>query len=264
MTPPRPVAWIISVGNELLIGRVVNTNASWLAKRLTEIGFRVRRIVTTPDDEETIEVLREAVEKGVDLIVSTGGLGPTYDDKTLKFIADATKRGLELNRDALKEVEEKYRSAGLELTEHRVKMAMLPEGSTPIRNPVGTAPGAILRHSKTTIIALPGVPSEMQAMFELVENDLRKAVPKALFCEEKLVVVGLPESSLAPLLDTVVKDNPGVYLKSHPRGVELGQPVVEVVATGETQGAGNPCRKAIEELRSLIRQHEQGSKVKLF
>ncbi|WP_243671120.1 molybdopterin-binding protein [Vulcanisaeta sp. JCM 16161] len=157
-------AWIISIGNELLIGKTVNTNAAWLARKLTLLGYDVRRIITVPDNEEDeVEVFRDAIRRGVRVVISTGGLGPTFDDRTSEYLAKALNRKYVINDDALRLVIETFKSRGLELTEPRLKQAKMPEGARPLPNPVGTAPGIWVEEGNTVIIALPGVPAEMMA-----------------------------------------------------------------------------------------------------
>ncbi|MGB9853532.1 MAG: molybdopterin-binding protein, partial [Candidatus Bathyarchaeales archaeon] len=144
---------IVCIGNELLIGKTLNTNAQWLAKRATSLGITVKRITVVGDEvEEIANAIREALQRKPRFLITTGGLGPTFDDKTLEGIAKALNRKLELNQKALQMVKEKYEAyakAGkieeVEMTPHRVKMAMLPEGAEPLQNPVGTAPGVIMK-----------------------------------------------------------------------------------------------------------------------
>jgi molybdenum cofactor synthesis domain-containing protein len=129
-------AWIISIGSELLVGRVVNTNASWLARRLTFMGFTVDRIIVVPD---VVSDIVEEVKRGlgrVRLIVSTGGLGPTHDDVTMEAMAVAIGKPLVLNREAELLLREFYSKKGLPLTKERLKMAYMPEGCRALRNPV--------------------------------------------------------------------------------------------------------------------------------
>ena len=114
-------AWIISVGNELLIGRVVNTNAAWLAAKLTYLGYAVRRIVVVPDEEnEIVEAFRDAMERS-DVVISTGGLGPTPDDITNLAFCKALGVEAEVNEEALRMVREKYESRGYPMTPEREK-----------------------------------------------------------------------------------------------------------------------------------------------
>jgi molybdopterin-biosynthesis enzyme MoeA-like protein len=125
-------------------------------------------------------------------------------------------------------IKEKYKTYAeeqglgkIELTPARVKMAKLPKGAKPLPNPVGTAPGVIIKHGKVTIVSLPGVPLEMESIFEnSIEIPLKKSVSKATFFETSLSVSGIMESELAPIIDRVMRDNPYVYVKSHPRGQE--------------------------------------------
>lgn len=221
----RPME-IICVGNELLIGKTLNTNAQWLAKRVTSLGLDVRRINTVGDDvDEISSALREAIQRNPSFVITTGGLGPTFDDKTLEGVAKAVQRRIEIHDQALRMVEEKYRKyveegrmERVELTPHRVKMAKLPEGAEPLFNPVGTAPGVIMKHNDTTVIALPGVPPEMKAIFEeSVVPLLKQASGDVTFFETSVDVTGCMESEIAPLIERIMHDNPYVYIKSHPK-----------------------------------------------
>ena len=220
---------IISVGNELLIGKTLNTNAQWLAKRLTTLGLNVRRITTVSDDIEEIgATVKEVISREPDFLITTGGLGPTFDDKTLEGIAKALRAPLELDPKAYKMVEEKYEAYAqerglrkIELTPARIKMAKLPKGAKPLPNPIGTAPGVIIEQDKVKIVALPGVPPEMKAIFEdSLEPILNKRAGNVTFFETSLGISGLMESELAPIIDKVMHDNSYVYIKSHPKGQE--------------------------------------------
>jgi len=266
-----PSIEIICIGNELLIGKTLNTNAQWLAKRITTLGLKTQRITIVGDDvEEVATVLREGIRRSSRFIITTGGLGPTFDDKTLEGIAMALERKLATNDEALKMIEEKYRQyveegrmERAELTPHRVKMARLPEGSMPIFNPVGTAPAVIIKHDDITVIALPGVPSEMKAIFEeSVVPLLKEVAGNVTFFETSLGVTGMEEPSVAPLIDRVMHDNPYVYVKSHPKGEEtVSHLELHFYTTAEnTSLARRRVGKAIIQLSELIQ--EKGGKVK--
>ncbi|MFQ6095030.1 MAG: nicotinamide mononucleotide deamidase-related protein [Candidatus Bathyarchaeia archaeon] len=220
---------LLCVGNELLIGKITNTNAQWLAKRITTLGMKVKRITVVGDDiDEISTALKEVMERKPTFVITTGGLGPTFDDKTLEGVAKALNCELEKNEEALMMVEKKYRRymaegriEHYELTPHRVKMAMIPKGSKPIRNPVGTAPGVLAEREGVKLVMLPGVPSEMKAIFdESVAPLIRQVAGNLTFYEASIEVWGVPESSLAPLIDQVMHDNPYVYVKSHPKAAE--------------------------------------------
>jgi molybdenum cofactor synthesis domain-containing protein len=263
---------IVCIGNELLIGKTLNTNAQWLAKRATSLGVMVKRISVIGDEtDEIASAIREALKRKPRFIITTGGLGPTFDDKTLEGIAKALNRKLELNKKALQMVKEKYENyakAGkiekAEMTPHRVKMAMLPEGAEPLSNPVGTAPGVLLKVDDAFLVALPGVPSEMEAIFEgSVAALLKKEAGEAMFFEASIYADGIMESTLAPLIDLTMHDNPYVYIKSHPRGEEK-KPRIEIhlsTTANNSETAKNRLGKAIIQLSELIR--EKGGKVKV-
>jgi molybdenum cofactor synthesis domain-containing protein len=215
---------IICIGNELLIGKTLNTNAHWLAKRATSSGADVSRVTVVKDDlSEIATALREALSRRPRFIITTGGLGPTFDDKTLEGIAKGLNRKLEANNEALKMVREKYETLlkqkkidKIEMTPSRVKMATFPRRTHALHNPVGTAPGMVADVEQTSVIALPGVPPEMEAIFdESVAPMLKKEAGESAFFEASIYVGGVMESSLAPLIDRVMHDNPSVYLKSH-------------------------------------------------
>ena len=262
---------LISVGEELLIGKTVNTNANWIAKRITSLGLRLRRITTVGDVvEEVAEVIREALKRRPKYLIVTGGLGPTFDDKTLEGIAAGLETSLELDEEALRMVKAKYcqyvkegRMREFEMTTYRIKMAKLPKGSKPLPNPLGTAPGVKIEKDDTTIFALPGVPSEMKAIFEESLVPLfKEAAGDAVFFEASLYVYGIGESALAPLIDLVMRDNPYVYIKSHPKGAEK-IPHIELhfsTTTGDSRTARERLSKAISHISELI--NEKGGTVR--
>jgi len=254
---------IICVGNELLIGKTLNTNAQWIAKQATALGITVKRITVVADDvNEIANAIREVLSRKPRFAVTTGGLGPTFDDKTLEGIAEALNRKLVVNPEALKMVRKKYEAYArengtetVELTQARVKMATLPEKAEPILNPVGTAPGVRLNVEETTAIVLPGVPSEMKAIFnETVAPLLKQASGKSAFYEKSIYVDNVMESKLAPLIDEVMRNNLGVYVKSHPKGRE-DKPHMEIhLSTTADDGevAEEKLRKAVVQLSRLI------------
>lgn len=254
---------IISVGNELLIGKTLNTNATWMAKRLTTLGLGVCRITTISDDIGEIgRVIKEALKREPDFLITTGGLGPTFDDKTLEGVAKALGTTVELNKEAAEMVEEKYKIYAkergvekIELTPARVKMARLPKGAKPLPNPIGTAPGVVIKHGKISIISLPGVPPEMESIFEnSLEPMFKKLAGRATFFETSLGVSGVMESDLAPIIDRVMHDNPYVYIKSHPRGQER-IPHIELhlsTTAEDTKTAKSHVSRAIIQITETI------------
>ncbi len=261
---------IICIGRELLIGKTVNTNGNWLAKRITSSGGTVTRINVVDDNVDDIaSILRESMERRNDYVITVGGLGPTFDDKTLQGVAKAFGRKLTVNDKALEMVEDKYRSyvaegriGQFELTSSRVKMAKLPEEAEPLPNPVGTAPGVKIKWGKKTIISLPGVPSEMKTIFEdSVLPTLKKATGNLTFLEAGMKVTSVVESELAPIIDDVMNGNPYVYIKSHPQGAER-IPRIEFHLSTTAKNftvARNRLKKALSQLSKMIKK--KGGKI---
>jgi nicotinamide-nucleotide amidase len=252
----KGVAWILSVGNELLIGRVVNTNAAWLASKLTHLGYSVRRVVAVPDEEgDIVEVFREALGRA-DVVISTGGLGPTPDDITNLAFCKALGVEPVVNQEALRMVKEKYEARGYPLTPEREKMAMMPPGAKPLPNPVGTAPGILYEHGGRVVVLLPGVPREMEAIFEgYVEPVLRSRGPPVYFAEQVLVVRGVPEADVAPVIREVMKMDPALYIKSHPKGFEVEAPLLHIhiyASAEDRQRAEALVEAAVGRLKQLL------------
>jgi nicotinamide-nucleotide amidase len=262
---------IICIGNELLIGKTLNTNAHWLAKRVTTFGITVKRITVVSDDVgEIASTVREALKRKPRFIITIGGLGPTFDDKTLEGMAKALNRKLEVNEKALKMVREKYEAyfeegkmEKVELTPPRIKMATFPERAEPLPNPVGTAPGVIIKIEGTFLIALPGVPPEMEAIFkESVAPLLKKEAGGLTFFETSIYADGIMESALAPLIDKAMHDNPYVYIKSHPKGEER-KPHIEIhfsTTAKNSKIARDRLGKAMVQLSELAQ--ENGGKIR--
>jgi nicotinamide-nucleotide amidase len=262
---------IICVGNELLIGKTLNTNAQWLTRRVTTLGLTTRRVTVVGDNIDEISfAIKEAIQRSPGFILTTGGLGPTFDDKTLEGLAKALERRMEVNEEALKMVKDKYlsyvrerRMDAAELTPHRVKMAKLPEGAKPLRNPVGTAPAVSVEHENVTIIALPGVPSEMKSIFDdSVASVLKKAAGNVTFFETSIEASKVIESEMAPLIEKVMHHNPHVYIKSHPKGAERVPRIEFHLSTTakNSSTARKQVSKALLQLTELIQQ--KGGKIK--
>jgi nicotinamide-nucleotide amidase len=220
-----PTAEIISVGNELLIGHTLDTNSHWIARRFTRFGWTLQRITVLRDSLAAIkEGVTGALRRNPDLLITLGGLGPTHDDMTLKGVANALGKTLELNPKAFAMVKARYDAleASTGVTRFRRKMATLPEGTQPLPNPVGTAPGITIKIGSTRLVSLPGVPSEMKAIFTGSVIPMLKESKAEAPKEVSVGLVGIIESALAPVLDRTRKAFPGLYFKSHPRGREGG------------------------------------------
>jgi molybdenum cofactor synthesis domain-containing protein len=262
---------IICIGNELLIGKTLNTNAQWLAKRVTNLGLSVRRIIIVGDDTDEISsIIQETIQRNPAFLITTGGLGPTFDDVTLEGLARALECKLEINKEALTMIKRKYREYAeegkmekAEMTPPRVKMAKLPKGARPLFNPVGTAPGVVIKRKSTTVVALPGVPSELKAIFDnSVAPLLKQVAGDVTFFETSMEATKVIESEMAPLIDQVMHDNPYVYIKSHPKGAER-IPRIEFhfsATAKKSVVARKRVTKAFVQLSELI--EEKGGKIR--
>ena len=258
---------LITVGYEILDGKILNTNSKWLAERITSMGGRVDRMITVGDDvDEIVWAIRESIKSGVDWIITSGGLGPTYDDLTLKGVAKALRRKLVLNRKALEMLKRRYEKLyeegvipSPELTPQRIKMAMLPRGGKPLKNDVGSAPGVLLRYGKTRIVCLPGVPSELKNIFENeVEPLIKKSLKQIFRVERWFEVKGIAESTLAPKLEILRLRNPNVYIKSHPR-MEEGKSVIRlqlISAANRLKTAEKRIEDVAESLKKIVMEFE--------
>ena len=262
---------ILCIGNEILIGKTLNTNAQWLAKRVTSLGLFTRRITVVGDNINEISVaLQEAIKRNPNFILTTGGLGPTFDDKSIAGLAKALGRQIEVNEEALEMVKEKYLSYAREgrkeaeqLTPYRLKMANFPKEAVPLRNPIGTAPAVLVKHKSITIIALPGVPSEMKKIFDdSVAPVIKQVAYGVIFFETSIISDNIMESEMAPLIDEIMQNNPHVYIKSHPKGTEL-VPHIELHFSTTAKNASTArdhVSKALIQLTELIQ--EKGGKIK--
>lgn len=248
---------LICTGNELLMGRVLNTNARRLSALITKLGGKVRRIVTVGDDlNEISAAVREGLERGPDFIITLGGLGPTPDDLTLEAVAKALKLPLELNEAALSFVEESYlRLSGKEMepTKPRVKMAMLPRGSNPLRNRVGVAPAVLIKRGGTTIICLPGVPREVEGFLNEISKLILEKVGKTRLYEASLVLHGVTESGISHLIEELKRNQPNVYLKSRVMDGGFRRPLLELHFSTLSTSKGDGKRRILGAMFKFLK-----------
>ena len=157
---------IIAIGSELLLGQLVDTNSSYIAKRLAENGIELVQTTTVGDDLQRMkEVIKEATDRS-HIVITTGGIGPTEDDLTRQAVAEVFERPLAFQPHLMEQIEALFKKRGFRMAESNRKQAYIPEGSIPIENPKGTAPGFIVEYAKGSIISIPGVPLEMEYLME--------------------------------------------------------------------------------------------------
>lgn len=214
---------ILVIGNEILVGDIQDTNTNWLCRMVNSRGAHVSRGAMLRDELEFIaDEIRRALQRGPDVVFTSGGLGPTADDLTLAAVAKGAGVPLRLHAEALRMVRDQYdrfHAMGIMaqggLNPGREKMAWLPEGGIPLYNPGGTAPGVLLQAGRTSIISLPGVPSELKGIIETSLQDFLDRTFGAGGSLARTLRVGCnDESLLEPVLNFVVPRHQRVYIKS--------------------------------------------------
>lgn len=218
------VSEILTIGDELLRGERNDTNSTWLGKFLTEQGAKVIKTTTIGDEIYRISnEIKRIMQGKTELVITTGGLGPTQDDKTLKAIASALDTNLILNEKALNMVKESYAELEdansdkqIRLTPARRKMAKIPKEATPVYNPAGTAPAVYMEEQTTKIFALPGIPEEMKSIIKNNIDRLELTDKKSEQSSRTFTIVGKGESSLAPTLEKIREKFPTVEVSSYP------------------------------------------------
>src|ERR671933_2678079 len=190
-------AEIVTIGTEMLLGDLVDTNTAWISQRLAELGVAIYRHTTVGDNpERIIDALREASSRST-LVITTGGLGPTSDDLTNACIATLTGREMVEYPEARAHLDRMFERFGRKPTANNYKQAMFPEGTKLIPNPVGTAMGALVEWEGTLFATLPGVPTEMKSMFRETLEPLIRARSDGSIVSKTLHFAGIGESALA-------------------------------------------------------------------
>jgi len=193
---------LISIGDELLIGRTINTNAAWLGENFSALGFTINRVSTISDSQEAIENSILTAIKDSKVVIVTGGLGPTKDDITKYTLCKMFDSDLLLHQEALKNVERFILDRGGEMNENNKNQALFPSKAEFIPNPCGTASGMWFTKNGSIIISLPGVPHEMKDMMEqTVFPRLTSIFTLPTILHEHVLVTGIPEAKLAEILE---------------------------------------------------------------
>ena len=247
----RPTAEIVSIGSELLSGDTIDTNSSHIARILRELGIELRFISAVSDDENLIS---ETVERGLsrsNVVITTGGVGPTVDDKTRAAVALATGHALRFRPHLLKQIESRFALWGRVMSENNRQQAYTPDGAIEIENPIGTAPCFMVEHGNSIVICLPGVPLEM---IYLLDNNvapyLRSQFPAPETIKTRVLhTVGLGES----VVDSKIGDleslkNPTVGLAAH-------QGIVDILITATAinkSGANQLIARVEKDIRDRL------------
>ena len=243
-------AEILCIGTELLLGHTVNTNSSDLSRWLAESGIEVYHHSVVGDNAPRIQqALRLALSRS-DVVLVTGGLGPTVDDITIAAIAQGLGRPLVFHPNIFSKIRARFRKAGAPMAPEVRRQALLPQGGRAIDNPVGTAPGMILEEEGRLIITLPGVPSELTSMMEgQVLPYLRRRFPSpGILLSRTLKLTGLPESTVNHRVKDVLKLSGAVTVGIYAHLLEVD---LRITAKASSEKG---CRSLIRPIDSTIRR----------
>lgn len=242
-------AELISVGTELLLGNIVNTNVQYLSRRLADMGINVYRHTVVGDNHERfLGALEEAFEKN-DLVITTGGLGPTKDDLTKEAAANYFNKKLVLHEKSLAAIREYFSSRLHELNEGNIKQAYFPEGSIVLENNYGTAPGCIIEGKQRKIILLPGPPKEMKEMFEASVVPYLMKFQDSVLVSKTLRIFGIGESVIAEKIQNIIEKQSNPTVAPYAKDSEV---TLRLTARAKDQSEGlaliEPVENSIREI----------------
>ncbi|CAM2869949.1 competence/damage-inducible protein A [Hathewaya histolytica] len=199
-------AEILCVGTEILLGDILNTNAQYLSKRLAEIGIDVYHETVVGDNPKRLEEAYKIAFNRADIVISTGGLGPTKDDLTKEIGSKFFNKALVLHEESMKKLEEHFSKTKRVMSENNKKQAYTPEGSIVLPNNNGTAPGCIIEDGKKILVLMPGPPREMKGMFEEGVVPYLQSISKEVLYSKVLRVLGVGESSAEYMISDIIEN----------------------------------------------------------
>lgn len=249
-------AELISIGTEILLGDIVNTNAQFLAKELAVLGIDVYHQSVIGDNEERIlKAFKEAFDR-CDIIITTGGLGPTQDDLTKELGAKYFNRKLILHEPSLEWIKKYLDINEEEVLEANKNQAYFPEGSIILPNEKGTAPGAIISENNKTLIILPGPPKEMKAMFSNHVTKYLSKLTKDIIKSKTLRIFGIGESLMAKKLDDIIKNSKNPTVAPYAKEYEV---TLRITAKEKSEEKCDELIKnKVDEIKSLIGEYIYG------
>lgn len=251
-TPTTVTAAILVIGDEILSGRTKDRNIGYIAEYLTAIGIDLKQVRVVPDEEEEIVAAVNALRARYTYLFTTGGIGPTHDDITADSVGKALGRKVIHDPRALAILQARYRPE--ELTEARLRMARMPEGSELVDNPISKAPGFRCEN----VIVMAGVPQIMQVMLDAVAPTLRTGVK---MLSRQIDTGGLPEGVYADALAAVARAHPGVIIGSYPSfdGKSFHN---KIVMRSKQESLLDPVEKAVVEAMERLHQ-AQGTRYRV-
>ncbi|NEU04343.1 MULTISPECIES: competence/damage-inducible protein A [Clostridium] len=247
---------IIAVGTELLLGDILNTNAQYLSRRLSELGIFCYHQSVVGDNPQRLKETYELAFKRADLVITTGGLGPTKDDLTKEISFEFFKKESVLHEESLKRIEDRFEKMGREMAKNNIKQAYFPKDAIVLRNDNGTAPGCIINENNKILINLPGPPKEMKPMFEESVVPYLSNFQNVILISKVLRVIGIGESSAEEMISHIIENqtNPTVapYAKD-------GEVTFRITATAENENKAKELIVPIEEkLKEIFKENLYG------
>ncbi len=223
---------IISVGTEILLGNIVNTNAAYLAEKCAGIGLACYYQEVVGDNEERLlSVLQTALTRA-DVLLLSGGLGPTQDDLTKETTAKALGKALYLHEPSKEAITSFFQKRGMEITENNWKQAMVPEGSIVVDNPNGTAPGIIIEDNGRHIILMPGPPNELVPMFENAIMPYLNSLQPGIIYSQTVKVCGVGESKVEAMIEDLINEQSNPTIATY---AKTGEVHLRVTARAEDE-----------------------------
>ena len=239
---------LICVGTELLLGNIVNTNAAYLAEKCAGLGLSCYFQTVVGDNEERLAaVLRTALGRS-DIVILTGGLGPTEDDLTKETAAKVCGRELKMHEPSREAIAGYFAGRGLEPTDNNWKQAMLPEGCIVLENPNGTAPGVIMESEEARVILLPGPPGELCPMFEDSVMPYLAGLTSQIICSQTVKICGVGESQVETMMKDMIDAQTNPTLATY---AKTGEVHIRVTAEAETwKAAMKLIKPVVKELKN--------------
>ncbi|MBO5082725.1 MAG: competence/damage-inducible protein A [Lachnospiraceae bacterium] len=247
------VVELISVGTELLLGNIVNTNAAYLAEQCANCGLSCFYQTVVGDNEERLQETVKAGLKRSDILILTGGLGPTDDDLTKEVVTKAMKKKLVEDEKAREMIQTYFDNRGMEITENNWKQAMVPEGAIVMYNNNGTAPGLIVESGEKCAILLPGPPNEMKPMFEEYVKDYLKKKNPEVIVSTTVKLCGIGESKVADMIQDMLDNQSNPTIAPY---AKTGEVHLRVTAKAADEKSANKLIKpVVKQLKTRLAEY---------
>ena len=249
-------AEILCIGTELLLGNIVNTNAAYLSEQLARLGINVYHHSVVGDNPQRLHDALDIAVNRADLVIMTGGLGPTYDDLSKETVSNYFNRQLVLHQPSFKKLEEFYAARSVKMQPNNEKQAYQPEGAVVFTNHSGTAPGAAIEENGKIAIMLPGPPRELKLMFETEVLPYLQQFSENIIVSHDIHLFGIGESQAETLLRDIMTQNTNPTLAPYAKEEEV---MLRLTASAPTEAEGYAMMKPVlEQIEPIIGQYIYG------